>query len=242
MEERQTGRFMMWTIICNRNMHCYRQTTRTLVQSASEVLQAALCMSLQYSLTFLHYPSSSSAFICTRSAFLSLSPLTSKSSLLLLWQHNPDFCHIFRPSRATHTQAEHTYMEHHTGKSNLIKHTHPQTLFCRRGFLPTQGQSGDTSSWAKWSKSGKQRRRREERGRDGWSGTTEQYGGGWVELYASEVTGTVRQISGAWNRLWETWGNRQRAGGGELGAGRLCVAWWWKGNQKRLCKFWVIFS
>lgn len=39
--------------------------------------------------------------------------------------------------------------------------------FCQRGFSSTQGQSGDTSSWAKWSKSSTEKRR--ERGEiEGW--------------------------------------------------------------------------
>lgn len=52
---------------------------------------------------------------------------------------------------------------HHPGDAgsitNIPSYTHTNT-FCLRGLLPTQGQSGDTSSWAKWSTSASERSRK----------------------------------------------------------------------------------
>lgn len=159
------GDDMMWVVI---------KQTCAIVHSASVVLHAVLYMSQQYSLhLYIIPPATRCIYQNAVSSFLSLRPLTSKSSLLLLWQHNPDVCHFHRPGWATHMMNIHKHMYSGTPHRNHFTHTHAsihmhtQTLFCQRGFSPTQGQSGDTSSWAKWSKSGKERRR--ERGEmEGW--------------------------------------------------------------------------
>lgn len=203
-------------------MHCYRQTTHASAQSASVVLQAALYMSQQYSLASLHYPTSSSAFICT--LYLPSCPSAP-------WQVN----HLFsccdstilmsvtstRPSWATHIYWTHTYRQCHVGTSNHITHT--QTLFVRADSCPLKGRAVTPHHEPNEARVARRGGVGEERWRDGWSGTAEQYGGGWVELYASEATCARRQISGAWNRLWEMWRDMQRGGEREWGwgAGRV---------------------
>lgn len=79
-------------------------------------------------------------YLLAVSVSLSLSPLTSKSSLHLLWQHNPKVCHIWRPAWTTHMQSTLPLCMHAHAVTTLHRdvqshHTHAQTnTFPQRGF------------------------------------------------------------------------------------------------------------
>lgn len=204
--ERQ-GDDTMWVLI---------KQTCALIHSASMLLHVVLYTVCPSSSTFTLSHQQHSAFICT---------LYLPSCLSAPWQ----VYHLFSCCDSTilmsvtstgqagphaHSEQTQTHIQSHTGTGNHITHAgihaHTQTLFVRGDSRPLKGRAVTPHHEPNEAKVARRGGREEERLRDGWSGTTEQYGGGWVELYAREATGARRQISGAWNRLWETLRDRQR--------------------------------
>ena len=161
-------------------------------------------------------------YLLAVSAFLSLTPLTSKSFPLLLWQHNPDVCH-FHGSGHTHTHRTHSHTHstlrqaetsNHITNTGIHAHTHTNT-FVGGDSRPLKGRAVSPHHEPNEARVASRWEGKERRWTDGWSETREQYGAGWAELCTSEATDTSRQISGAWNRLGEkrrdSDGGRQKA-------------------------------
>lgn len=216
-------------------MHCYRQTTHAVAQSASVVLQAALYMSQQYSLASLHYPTSSSAFICT--LYLPSCPSAP-------WQVN----HLFSCCDSTilmsvtstgqagpHTYWTHTYRQCHVGTSNHIIHT--QTLFVRADSCPLKGRAVTPHHEPNEARVARRGGVGEER-RDGGMGGAERRsnmeGDEWScmparrpapgarfqghEIGSRKCGGTDREVEREWG--W--------------GAGRVYLVWWERWNRNHL--------
>lgn len=119
-----------------------------------------------------------------------------------------------------HASWTHIFTAPHRTRQSHYTHTHPErdtrTLF----FCVCEGILAHSRAerWhlimsqmkQEWQGGEEEEAEEEERWRDGWSGTTEQYGGGWVEPHAGEATRARRQVSGVWNRLGES--QEERAG------------------------------